>query len=232
MIPKIIHYCWFGPKPFPKLVSKCIETWTQHLGDYEFNLWNESNSPMNIPFVQEAYAAKKYAFVSDYVRFWALFQHGGIYLDTDMFVIKDFNNLLNNDIFFGWETLEMKNISCGIIGSTRNQVFFDHVCKYYNEINYNKSDIAELVVPKILTKVYQQIEDKNKIAIYPYDYFYPFPYEEKENVKNFIKFKTKNTYAIHLWNISWGSRKAIIRDWIFYHLKKVKSSYSNNRLIE
>ena len=72
MIPKKIHYCWFGPKPFPKLVKECLATWKEHFPDYEFYLWNETNSPMDVAFVKEAYSAKKYAFVSDYVRFWAL----------------------------------------------------------------------------------------------------------------------------------------------------------------
>ena len=105
MIPKIIHYCWFGPKPFSRTVKKCLKTWHKHLSDYEFCFWNEQtcatyaeqhhlSNPMEHPFVQSAYKAQKYAFVADYVRFWALYHIGGIYLDTDMYVLRSFTPLL------------------------------------------------------------------------------------------------------------------------------------------
>ena len=96
MIPKIIHYCWFGGNPLPEDAQKCIASWKKYLPGYEIKEWNESNFDVNCcPYVSEAYQAKKYAFVSDYVRVYALYNYGGIYLDTDVEVKKSFNNFLN-----------------------------------------------------------------------------------------------------------------------------------------
>jgi mannosyltransferase OCH1-like enzyme len=221
MIPKIIHYCWFGPKPLPHLVIKCLESWKDHLPEYELNFWNESNSPMDLPFVQEAYSAKKYAFVSDYVRFWALFQYGGIYLDTDMFVVRSFDDLLDNSVFFGYETDMKMSISCGVIGAIPKAPFIAGIVRYYEGLHFTMDSIPELVIPRIVSKYYNKSVHNEDITIYPYDYFYPFPYEEKESNSKFIRYKTSNTYAIHLWNVSWGSFKDKLRDKIIYHTKKL-----------
>ena len=97
MIPKVIHYCWFGRNPKPVSVQKCIESWKKYLPDYEIREWNNTNfEAMSVKFTAEAMAKKKYAFVSDYVRLHALYKYGGVYLDTDVKVLKSFNNLLNN----------------------------------------------------------------------------------------------------------------------------------------
>jgi mannosyltransferase OCH1-like enzyme len=221
VIPKKIHYCWFGPKPLPKLVINCLDTWKEQLKDYELNLWNEKNSPMKIPFVQQAYAAKRYAFISDYVRFWALYKYGGIYLDTDMFVIRSFNDLLKSEVFFGWETEQKNNISCGIIGSIPNQGFIRSVLKQYESMLFSVASIPDLVIPRVVNKCYSGYLSKEDITIFPYDYFYSFPYEEKENVRKFMQYRTENTYAIHLWNISWGTFKDKLRDRMLYHLRKL-----------
>ena len=201
---KKIHYCWFGPKPFPELVVSCLKTWYKKLPDYELCLWNENNSPMQIPFVQQAYSAKKYSFVSDYVRFWALFNHGGIYLDTDMFLINNFDALLGNEIFFGWENKQRNAINGAIIGSVPEQPFIYYILKYYEQITFNNNNISAFVIPRIIGECYEKYELKNAITIYPFNFFYPFPYEEKEDLKNFLKYSDQDTIAIHLWNVSWG----------------------------
>lgn len=223
MIPKKIHYCWFGPKPLPKLVVNCLKTWSEKLPDYELCLWNENNSPMQNSFVQQAYAAKKYAFVSDYIRFWALYNHGGVYLDTDMFVVRTFNDLLNNEVFFAWETAEEKNISCGVIGAIPEQPYIRNIINHYDGLHFNIASIPELVVPGIVSHCYADYPVKEEINIFPYDYFYSFPYEEKENVKNFMQYKSENAYAIHLWNVSWGTWFAKWKDQFLYVSKKIKS---------
>ena len=95
MIPKVIHYCWFGRNPLPPLAIKCIESWKKFLPDYEIKGWNEDNFDVNIiPYTQEAYQAKKYAFVSDYARFWILYKYGGIYFDTDVEVIRPLDDII------------------------------------------------------------------------------------------------------------------------------------------
>ncbi len=221
MIPKQIHYCWYGPKPLPSLVVKCLKTWREQLYDYKLYLWNEENSPMHIPFVRQAYEAKKYAFVSDYVRFWALYHYGGIYLDTDMFVVKSFDDLIDNTVFFGWETNQETIISCGVIGSIPRHPFMGIVIKNYEKLHFDIESIPFLVVPLIVSKYYFEYLLKKDICVYPYDYFYPFPFEEKENIRKFLQFRTGNTYAIHLWNLSWGTFKDKLRDKIYYHLRKL-----------
>lgn len=103
-IPKIIHYCWFGGKEIPTKEKKCIESWQKHLKHYKFQLWNEENSNIDeCKYARQAYDKKQYAFVSDYIRIKALYEHGGIYLDTDIEVLKDFGNLLEEKAFLGFE---------------------------------------------------------------------------------------------------------------------------------
>lgn len=220
MIPKKIHYCWFGPNRLPELVKKCVATWQQHLPDYELCLWNEQNSPMEHIFVQGAYKAKKYAFVSDYVRFWALYNYGGIYLDTDMFLVQPMTNLLQNNCFFGWETADNSIVSCGVIGCETGNRFIKAILDEYELIPFDLNNKDSIIVTRLISRCYERFEHKDAISIYPYDYFYPFPYIEKENVRNFIDYRTKNTIAIHLWNISWGNPWAKLRDRVYYFLRK------------
>ena len=99
MLPKVIHYCWFGGAKKPKLVRDCIKSWRNHLTDYEIIEWNESNCDLSHPFLNKCFELKKWAFVSDYIRLKVLYENGGIYLDTDMIVIKTFDNLLLKKLF-------------------------------------------------------------------------------------------------------------------------------------
>ncbi len=211
MIPKKIHYCWFGPAPLPKLVRKCMQTWQEVMSDYEVCLWNEENSPMDHPFVKQAYAAKKYAFVADYVRFWALHNHGGVYLDTDMYVVKRFDDLLHANFFCGWETpmtpsgddigASVPNIiSCGALGACALGEATKDILAHYDSLTFDSTNLEAYIVPRIITPILWRY--KERIKIYPYDYFYPFPFTEREK-RNFIDYTTQNTYAIHLWDLSW-----------------------------
>lgn len=221
MIPKRIHYCWFGPRPLSNVIKSCIKSWQIILPDYEINLWNEENSPMDNYYVQQAYKLRKYAFVSDYVRFWVLFNYGGIYLDTDMYVVKNFDDLLKNQVFFGWESEEKSNLSCGIVGSSAKNDFIGTIIQKYDNIHFSIESIPGLVVPRIVSTCYDNYPFKDEIKIYPYDYFYPFPYSDKENRKNYLKYKSENTYAIHLWDVSWGRRIDKLHDWILYHVRNI-----------
>ena len=104
-IPKVIHYCWFGRGKLPKLAKKCIKSWKKYLPDYKIIEWNEDNFDINSnQYVREAYEAKKYAFVSDYVRLYALYNYGGIYMDTDVEVIKSLDEFLIHEAFSGFES--------------------------------------------------------------------------------------------------------------------------------
>lgn len=178
--------------------------------DYEFRLWNEDNSPMVHSFVRSAYSAGKYAFVADYVRFWALYNFGGIYLDTDMYVIRDFSPLLETNFFGGWETpmatpAELRNdadcnISCGVLGARAFGVEIKEILDEYDKLLFSEDDRDKLVVPRIITPIL--MKHKESITIYPYDYFYPLPFYNRFE-KDKMHYNTLNTYAVHLWNLSW-----------------------------
>lgn len=104
MIPKVIHYCWFGGNPLPDSAKKCISSWRKYLPDFEIKVWNERNFDVkSIPYTREAYRLKKFAFVSDYARMWILYNYGGIYFDTDVEVIKPFNDIILRGNFMGFE---------------------------------------------------------------------------------------------------------------------------------
>lgn len=104
MIPKIIHYCWFGRNPLPPLAQECIASWRKYLPDYEIKEWNEDNFDVNaIPYTAEAYRQKKYAFVSDYARFWIMYHYGGLYFDTDVEVIRPLDDIIAAGNFMGFE---------------------------------------------------------------------------------------------------------------------------------
>lgn len=129
-IPKIIHYCWFGGKPLPKSAIKCINSWKKLFPDYEIREWNESNFDVNmIPYTKEAYVAKKYAFVSDFARFWILHEYGGIYFDTDVEVIRPMTDILLKGAYFGMENYSSINPGLGMaapIGHAFNNWYINY----------------------------------------------------------------------------------------------------------
>ena len=145
MIPKVIHYCWFGRGEKPALALKCIESWKKHLPDYEIKEWNEDNFDVNIiPYTKEAYQAKKYAFVSDYARIWILHKYGGIYFDTDVEVIKPMDDILQNGAFMGCEIDGGNNqiaINPGLaIVASPNNPIYDDILNVYSNLNFYKND--------------------------------------------------------------------------------------------
>lgn len=212
MIPKIIHYCWFGGGRKPKLVRDCIKSWRRHLPDYEIIEWNEKNSDLTPPFVKEAYKLRKWAFVADFIRLKVLYEDGGVYLDTDMMVVKSLDSLLINECFFGAEDLNF--ISCGIIGSKKNDVFIKECLSKYETINLcDEINWGQIAIPRIITDIFRKNYNffmpfdkkivQDGIIIYPFSYFYPLPYGNKEDVKNYKNYLSKDSFAVHLWNGSW-----------------------------
>ena len=127
MIPKIIHYCWFGGNPLPQSAIKCINSWKKFFPDYEIKEWNEDNFDVNIiPYTAEAYQAKKYAFVSDYARFWILYHHGGLYFDTDVEVIKPMDDIIAKGNFMGREAGGSMREICKDIYEVNNTLPLGH----------------------------------------------------------------------------------------------------------
>ncbi len=208
---KKIHYCWFGGKELPPSVKKCIDTWKKKLPDYEIKEWNEKNFNINkYPFVKEAYENKKWAFVSDYVRIYALYQEGGIYFDTDMKVIKDISHIVDKDIFLGYE--DSGYVGTAVIGvKEKHNKYIKEILDYYNEIDHFNAEIMyNYANPVIITKIIKKYSNytneqgiqvfDNSIYVYPRDYFYPLSYNYSEKVY------TQNTCMIHLFNATWTDK--------------------------
>lgn len=198
MIPKTIHYCWFGKGKIPEKELFCIESWKIKMPDYNIKCWDESNSPLDNDYVKVMYKRKQWAFVSDYVRLYALYTEGGIYLDTDMEVLKTLDGFLEYDCFLGAENNFYA--SGGIIGATKGHHYIQSCLKEYK---YLKSEIN---IPIILTKVLNEKGLKihesqliNGVKIFTSEYFYPLPYQEQFNI-SMIK---EETYTIHHWSKNW-----------------------------
>ncbi len=201
MIPKIIHYCWFGPKPMGKTDKKCLKSWKKHLPDYKLMLWNEQNSPIDTPFVKAALEAQKYAFAADYVRIWALNKFGGIYMDTDMLVLKNLDSFLTTE-FIGREN--ENTISAGIIGVYAGGIFISQAMQLYNSLEFDKNNLQKISIPQNLTNVINTLNKDTQPKIYPPDVFYPLPMEATtEGNFEYKKYLTNNSVAVHLWNASW-----------------------------
>ena len=146
MIPKVIHYCWFGRKPLPASAKMCIESWRKFFPDYEIREWNEDNFDVNIiPYTQQAYESRKYAFVSDYARFWILYHIGGLYFDTDVEVIKSFDKIISRGAFMGIEESAFLDgkpmVAPGLgLGVEAGHPFYKKMLKLYGYRIYKKSD--------------------------------------------------------------------------------------------
>ena len=215
MIPKIIHYCWFGRKEKPKKIKKCIESWKKIMPDYQIIEWNEDNFDINLlKYTKDAYNAEKYAFVSDVARVKALYEMGGIYLDTDVVVYKSFDSILNNRCVLGFE---MGNyIATSFMACEKN--FFlmrNFYCSYASQSFYknekeiefttNVSKLTNMLIPMGLNRnnKFQLLE--NDIVIFPQEYFSPYDYG------NCVKNNTENTICEHLYLVSWLSEKEKVK---------------------
>ena len=143
MIPKIIHYCWFGRGQMPELVQDCITSWHTHMPDWKYQLWSEDNFDIaSAPqYVQEAYAAKKYAFVSDYVRLWALEREGGLYMDVDFEVYKSFDDLMERyEAFAGYEGSKRNPVMMGVIAAKAHHPWIQGMMQTYESRVFLKED--------------------------------------------------------------------------------------------
>ncbi len=209
MIPKVIHYCWFGGNPLPDDAIKCIDSWKKYCPDYEIKEWNESNFDLNAClYVKQAYEAKKWAFVSDYARFWILFHYGGLYFDTDVEIIRSIDNLLLAGGFMGVEK-GGSMIAPGLgIAFEKGDKICSEIKEYYERSVYIDEDgvVNNKIVLDFATEILQkhgyeenvsEIQKIDDILIYPAEYFCPVDY------KTGVLEKTDNTYTIHWYSGSW-----------------------------
>ena len=214
-IEKIIHYCWFGNKPMSNLNLKCLESWKKYLPDYKIMHWNENNSPMEHPYIKAAMKRRLYAFVSDYVRLYALQNFGGIYMDTDMELIKNPTPILDNlEFFSAYEDIKAGSVSCGMFGAYKNNNIINQMLEYINEYGVPKKYFV--VIPAIATYVIKKMPENEFVNIFSCEYFYPYnPYDEHGDKQLMFSSITENTYAIHHWEASWVGKT-------FWHKVKKK----------
>lgn len=218
MIPKIIHYCWFGRNPLPPLATKCISSWKKYLPDYEIKEWNEDNFDINaIEYTKEAYAAKKYAFVSDYARFWILHQYGGLYFDTDVEIIRPIDDIVKRGAFMGCETNGGKDSQISVapglgLGFEKGNSLLKELIVFYSNMHFLKEDgtpnlsitIVGHTTEYLKTKGLKNtsgIQEVEGIFIYPSEYFCPI------NVVTDKLHVTENTRSIHHYAATWQTKK-------------------------
>lgn len=202
MIPKIIHYCWLSGGEYPELTKKCLDSWKRVLPDYEVILWDMKKDNIGeVPWVKEAYAAKKYAFAADYVRFYALYNYGGIYLDADVEVVKRFDPLLKNNYFIGEEFYG--DIEAAVMGCEPGQEWVKCCLDYYKDRHFinSKGKFDMRPVPLLVNEVVE----KFKIKIKPFSYFSPKNYYAGKIESN------ENTYTIHHFDGKWEVNSLGIR---------------------
>lgn len=211
MIPKKIHYCWFGRGEKSKLAKRCIESWKKYCPNYEIIEWNEDNFDINQnEYTKMAYTEKKYAFLSDYVRLVTVYQNGGIYFDVDVEVVKSIDDLLDNPAFFGFETDKFVATGLGFGAEKGNPIVKTMIDEYDQLIDGKHGTIG---CPILNTKALQKHGlvlngEKQKLdyaTVFPIPFFNP--YDDPTGRLN----KTENTYSIHWYGKSWLDKKTIIR---------------------
>lgn len=215
MIPKIIHYCWFGRGEKPELAKKCIASWRRFCPDFEIREWNEDNcGDLAIPFMAEAYAAKKYAFVSDVMRLVVLEQYGGVYFDTDVEVLRDISPLLEDEGFIGFENDQFVNSGQVLAAIPHHPVIGAMIAEYKTLHFLNPGGSTNAVgCPHLNSDVMErfglvrngQEQLVAGIHVYPEDYFNPMDSTTGKLTK------TEHTYSIHWYSMSWMPKRTQIR---------------------
>ena len=215
MIPKIIHYCWFGRGEKPELAKKCIASWRRFCPDFEIREWNEDNcGDLAIPFMAEAYAAKKYAFVSDVMRLVVLEQYGGVYFDTDVEVLRDISPLLEYEGFIGFENDQFVN-SGQVLAAIPHHPVIGAMIAEYKTLHFLNPDgsINAVGCPHLNSDVMErfglvrngQEQLVAGIHVYPEDYFNPMDSTTGKLTK------TEHTYSVHWYSMSWLPKRTQIR---------------------
>lgn len=211
MIPKKIHYCWFGENEKPDFAKKCIQSWRRYCPDYEIIEWNETNFDLDINgYVKMCYDEKKFAFLSDYVRLVVIAKYGGVYFDTDVELIRSIDDLLINDAFYGFEDKQHINTGVGF-GAIANHITVCQMLKEYDSLlEGNKGVVGcPILNTQALVKLGLELNGKQQnvlgAKIFPEEFFNPFDDPTGKLCK------TSNTYSIHWYSKSWLDKKTILR---------------------
>jgi hypothetical protein len=206
-IPKIIHYCWLSGDPVPVEYQKYAASWRKKLPDYQFMLWDTKRFDLNqTAWTRQAFATEMYAYASDYIRFYAVYNHGGIYLDMDIEVVRPFDSLLSGDLMLAYENHISENLEAGCFGAARGHEFVKKCMGYYETTDFldetelehirgmakaERNDyIDPLISPEVMKNAFEQCNDRG-YKPYPRDYF------TAKNVLTGVVKRTRNTYAVH-----------------------------------
>lgn len=218
-IPKTIHYCWFGHSPLPKSARKCIASWRKFFPDYEIREWNEANFDVNgIPYTREAYERKKYAFVSDYARFYILYHHGGLYFDTDVEVIRPMDDIVARGAFMGMEKMYGINAGLGIGAAPGHELYremLDHYAGQHYPDGHTVMAHTTHVFRRHGFRVKGELQQVLGIWIYPNDYFNPL-----DDATGRLTV-TENTRSIHHYAKTWCDHYPPSRIWATRWLHRV-----------
>ena len=221
MIPKVIHYCWFGGNPLPEDAVKCIESWKKYCPDYEIVEWNETNfDVLSLDYTKEAHKAKKWAFITDYVRLYALATMGGVYMDTDVEVLKNLDVFLNEPGFSGFERVDA--VPTGIMAAEKGNPFVLQLLEEYNSLHFIREDgtydLTTNVVRITDTAKKNGLKLNNKkqtvceFTFYPKEVFCP------KNSRTMEMEITENTYTIHHFQGSWDADRKKFRKFLKKHV--------------
>jgi len=227
-IPKIIHLCWLSGDRYPEKIEKCISSWKKNLNGYEIILWDKNKFDLNsVKWVKESYENKMYAFASDYIRFYALYYFGGIYLDSDVEIIKSFDDLLNCRSFIGYEFTGVPEAA--VIGAMPKQKWIKECLDFYkNKSFFDKNGkMNRVVLPMILKAIYEKFSgvkmfDNSTIQIWDDNYIYPYQYFSPRNTFSKKIELNHNTYAIHHFNASWLSKSPSLKQKKNIHVNLLK----------
>lgn len=227
MIPKIIHYCWFGGNEEPEDVKKCIASWRKFLPDYEIRRWDETNYDVNkCQYMADAYKEKKWAFVSDYARIDVVCEYGGIYLDTDVEVIRSFDDLLSEQMFCGFESRDPigykhvdeveYSINLGLgYGAEKGHIVLKQIMELYHQLNfYNEDGTLNLVAcPRYQTQILcnfglipnNKTQRLSNCIAYSPEYFCP-----QSNISDRMIYPLDKSYSIHHFTITWAPKRDVM----------------------
>jgi hypothetical protein len=206
MIPNKIHYCWFGENPPGDLLKRCMESWQRVLPDYQVKEWNETNSPLDNGYARTAYGKKLWSRLSNYVRMHALYTEGGLYLDTDVEVLKTFNPLLRHKCFLGFQVVEEQVdwLNGAVLGAQVGHPFIkrcmEQTLKLYEDEGefYRGPTVITAALKEMGLSAYG-LQEIGGVTVYPVEYFYPYPWTGKFS-PDCIK---ESTYCVHHWAGSW-----------------------------
>ena len=215
MIPKIFHLCWLSGDPYPEKIDFCIKSWKKYNPDYEVMLWDTNRFDVDsTPWTKQAFEAKKYAFVADYIRLYAVYNYGGIYLDSDVEVIKSFDDVLDLPYFVGAET-EETSLELAAFGAEKGLPWVKTALDYYQGRNFLKEDgtmeteVQPLVMSRVLGSRYEWVpvkkkeevvRDDGKLFVFPCEWFSAHPFKEGGGCRYTI---TENTHSIHHYAGQW-----------------------------